>query len=129
MKGKKIRVLVIDDETMITKVLKGFLDDHGFSVRTASNGADGLRLISSERFDAAIVDIRLPDMEGDEVIVKASVLQPGVKFFIHTGSIDYAPSADLLTLGVGPESIIHKPVIDMGEICGMIERKVGGNRA
>lgn len=127
MKEKKIHVLVIDDEPMITKVLKGFMVDHGFSVRTASSGEEGLRMISGERFDAAIVDIRLPDMEGDEVIVKASVIQPDLLFFIHTGSIDYEPSPDLVSLGLGPESIIHKPVLDMGEICLKIRQKFGRN--
>ncbi len=119
-----IRVLIIDDEKMITRMLKGFLEDHGFIVQTAESAQEGLAIISKETFDAAIVDLRLPDMDGNDVVAKAVALQPGIKCFIHTGSIDYMPSEDLVAMGIDLESIIHKPVLDMEIICRMIEKKV-----
>ncbi|HNW28248.1 MAG TPA: response regulator [Spirochaetota bacterium] len=120
-----IRVLIIDDEKMITRMLKGFLEDHGFVVETAESAREGFAIMSKETFDAAIVDLRLPDMDGNEVVAKAISLQPGIKCFIHTGSIDYMPSEDLVAMGIDLESIIHKPVLDMEVICRMIEKKVG----
>jgi DNA-binding response OmpR family regulator len=122
---KAIRVIVVDDEKMITKMLKGFLEDNGFAVDTAATGAEGLAVLSNKHFDAAIIDIRLPDMDGNQVVARAMELRPRLKCFIHTGSIDYLPSEELIALGVTAESIIHKPVLDMGDICRMIRKKVG----
>ncbi len=121
----EIRVIIIDDERMITKMLKGFLEDHGFVVNTAETAAEGLDILSRESFDAAIVDLRLPDMDGNMVVARAIEVQPAIKCFIHTGSIDYVPSEDLVELGIDIDSIIHKPVLDMEVICRMIEKKVG----
>lgn len=121
-----IRVIIIDDEKMITKMLKGYLEDHGFAVMTASSGEEGLALLYRETFDAAIVDLRLPDMDGNEVITKAVAIQPRLQCFIHTGSVDYMPADDLTSLGIDADSIIHKPIRDMSEICRKIEKKVKG---
>ncbi len=122
-----IRVIIIDDEKMITKMLKGYLEDHGFSVKTAHTGEEGLALVAREPFDAAIIDLRLPDMEGSEVIAGAVKLQQNLKCFIHTGSIDYMPSEDLVSMGIDLDSIIHKPILNMADICQMIEKKIKKN--
>ena len=119
-----IRVIIIDDEKMITKMLKGYLEDHGFDVKTAHTGEEGLAFFAREPFDAAIIDLRLPDMEGSEVIARGIELQPQLKCFIHTGSIDYVPSEDLVSMGIDLDSIIHKPILNMADICQMIEKKV-----
>ena len=120
----EIRVIIIDDEKMITKMLRGYLEDHGFAVRTAHTGEEGLAFLAREPFDAAIIDLRLPDMEGSEIIAKGMKLQPQIKCFIHTGSVDYMPSEDLISMGIDLESIIHKPILNMADICRMIEKKV-----
>jgi len=119
-----IRVIIIDDEKMITRMLKGYLEDHGFSVKTAHTGEEGIAFLSREPFDAAIIDLRLPDMEGNDVIARAVELQPKIKCFIHTGSIDYVPSEDLVAMGIDLDSIIHKPILNMADICHMIEKKI-----
>jgi DNA-binding response OmpR family regulator len=119
-----IRVIIIDDEKMITKMLKGYLEDHGYAVKTAYTGEEGLAFLAREPFDAAIIDLRLPDMEGSDIIARAVALQPKIKCFIHTGSIDYMPSEDLVSMGIDLESIIHKPILNMADVCRMIEKKV-----
>jgi DNA-binding response OmpR family regulator len=120
----EIRVIIIDDEKMITRMLKGYLEDHGFAVKTANTGEEGLAFLATEPFDAAIVDLRLPDMDGSEVIARGIKIQPQIKCFIHTGSIDYMPSEDLASMGIDLDSIIHKPILNMADICGLIEKKV-----
>jgi DNA-binding response OmpR family regulator len=128
MSRKKIRVLVLDDEKMIAKMLRGCLLDEGFLVETASTGKEGLRLFSQEKFDAAIIDIRLPDMDGDDVIIQAHAIQPETKFLIHTGSLDYAPSEDLSSIGIRHEAIIHKPMLDIKEISRLIRKEIKKKR-
>ena len=113
----KIKVIIIEDERLVSKMLKDFLEDYGFSVMTAENGKEGLKLISEENFSAAIVDMRLPDMDGEKVIMEAHNIKPGVKYFVHTGSLDFELSERLLSIGMNKDMVLHKPMVDMGEIC------------
>lgn len=120
-----IRIIIVDDEPMITRMLKGYLEDQGFDVTTAGTGREGLNFISGDRYDAAIVDVGLADMDGSDVVVKAKSIQPEIACFIHTGSVDYAPSDELVSLGVDADSVIRKPVVDMSEITRKIKKKLG----
>jgi DNA-binding response OmpR family regulator len=124
-----IRVIIVDDEEMISKMLKGYLEDFGFDVATAATGAQGLDLIRNGEYDVAVIDVRLPDMSGNDLAVKAAGARPGMKFIMHTGSVDYMPTDELAALGVDGDSIIRKPVKDMGEIRLKIERKVLTDRS
>ena len=116
MKDKSFRVLVIDDEEMVSMILRDFLEDQGFTVVTIDRGKDGLDLVQKEKFDAAIIDMRLPDMDGDDFIIRCNEMQPGIKYFIHTGSLDYRISEDLKQIGMKDNSILYKPVSDMNSI-------------
>lgn len=124
MTSEGIKIIIIDDEKLITNMFESFFEDCGVTVRSAGSGAKGLELISNEKFDAAIVDVRLPDMDGGEFIIKSDKIQPGIKYFIHTGSYDYKPSEELLALGINEDSIMHKPMINMEEIYRKILEKV-----
>lgn len=126
MENKGLTVLIVDDEEMIVKLLGRFLEDGGFEVRTAATGEAALGVLGEERIDAAIVDVRLPDMSGDEVALKGIRLQPRTRFFIHTGSIDYALPPDLVAAGMDDSCVIHKPVTDLAELRRLIEEKVRG---
>jgi len=123
-----VRVLIVDDEPMIVRMMKNYLEDRGFDVTTAATGCEAQRCIAEREYDAAIVDVRLPDMDGDRLIAAAARTRPSMRFFIHTGSIDYAPSEELKRLGVDEGSIIRKPVRDMDEIRRMLEGAVKDRR-
>ncbi len=116
MSDKELSVLILDDEEMICKLFKGYLEDFGFSVKTAETGADGLQLVSENSFDAAIVDMRLPDMVGNDFILKSHDINPKMKYFVHTGSLDYKIPEELLEIGVSEDSILHKPIADINEV-------------
>ncbi|MCP4129529.1 MAG: response regulator [bacterium] len=124
MGAKKIKLLIIDDEEMVSEMLKDYLEDYGFSVKTAINGEEGLKLIAAEEFDAAIVDIRLPDMDGNDVVMQAHKIRPGIKYFIHTGSLDYRVPEELSKLGLQDDSVLRKPVRDMDIVYNTIVDKV-----
>lgn len=65
LKGK---VLIIEDEPQIRKFLRISLEAHGFTVRSARLGEDGLALCAAERPDLVILDLGLPDIDGLELI-------------------------------------------------------------
>jgi len=61
---EKARVLVVDDEPQITRVLRTVLTSQGYQVRTAINAENGLRLAEESRPDAIILDLRMPLVDG-----------------------------------------------------------------
>lgn len=62
------RVLVVDDEPAIVELVEVLLNNEGFEVTSASNGAEGLRALKNLTPDLIITDIAMPDMEGVEFI-------------------------------------------------------------
>ncbi len=124
MNDRKISVLVVDDEEMVSRILKGYLELYGISVTTVGRGEEALALIADTEFNAAIVDMRLPDMTGDELIGRAITAGCAARFFIYTGSLDYNLSDRLRSLGMEEGDIIHKPVLDMGIIYRAIMKKL-----
>jgi DNA-binding NtrC family response regulator len=72
-------ILVIDDEDGVREVLSASLRLKGYRPITASCGAEGLALFRSEKIDAVIVDMRMPDMHGKEVIAHLRGIDPDVR--------------------------------------------------
>jgi DNA-binding NtrC family response regulator len=66
--GKIYRVLIIDDEPSVADALRVILEDEGFAVVVAANGRDGIEQARRAPFSVTVTDLRLPDMDGLEVI-------------------------------------------------------------
>ncbi len=60
----KKKALVLDDSTPTLRVTSRFLEEEGYSVRTAGNGIEGLQHLKSERFDLIVSDLNMPEMDG-----------------------------------------------------------------
>jgi CheY-like chemotaxis protein len=113
MKEKPYAILVVDDEEMIRVNLEAFLLDEGFVVFTASSGEDAVELLKHHPVDVAIVDMRLPNMDGNRVILNALALHPSIKCLIHTGSSEYNLPQELLDVGFTKDQILLKPLSTM----------------
>lgn len=111
--SSKIRVLVVDDEPSIRNSLVEFLEDFEFDVSAADSAEDALDLIARFPFDVAVVDIRLPRLDGDSLIMQAHILRPTMRFLIHTGSVAYKAGENLRRIGVLPEHIFLKPQVNL----------------
>lgn len=107
------RVVVIDDEPSIRNSLVEFLEDCQFEVLAADSAEGALELIARVPIDVALVDIRLPKMDGDSLILQAHLLRPRMRFLIHTGSMAYKLPDELKTVGVAQEHIFLKPQMDL----------------
>src|SRR5512143_1497909 len=62
-----IRVLLIDDDTRLHDLLASYLDQNGFTVTIASDGKKGLAALEGGTFDAVLLDVMMPGMDGIEV--------------------------------------------------------------
>ncbi len=114
------KVLVVDDEPGIRESLADFLDDYEFDVFSAESAEQALKIVEKEALDIAIVDLRLPGISGDTMILKSHILRPEMKFLIHTGSVDYRLPEELKAIGMGSENLFLKPIPDLTVIIDAI---------
>ena len=129
MNHNKIKkILIIDDEDMVRINLVDYLEDEGYSVTSVNSGEEALNLLHSQKYDAAIVDMRLPGMNGNSFILNAHQLQPELRYLIHTGSTTYSVPQELKSLGVSKEHIFFKPLQDMNIIVEKIHNLEGGRK-
>ena len=91
----KARVLVIDDEKHQRDILQMILESEGYDTVTAGNGRQALQAVQSQPFDLALTDLKMPDMNGIEVLRDLLKAQPGLCVILMTahGSIDSAVEA------------------------------------
>ncbi len=79
------RILVIDDDFQVRALLKEILEQEGYEVADASNGAEGIRLYRDEPADLIITDIIMPEKEGIETIFELKRDFPDVKIIAISG--------------------------------------------
>jgi CheY-like chemotaxis protein len=85
-----LRVLVVDDETVVLTFAERALRRAGYEVLVASDGPDALRLVEAQHrpFDLFVVDVVMPRMRGDELGRRLRQQDPDVKVLYFTGFID-----------------------------------------
>lgn len=107
------KILVIDDERSIRNIISELLEMEGHSVKTAENGAQGYEMIGAEPFDLVISDIKMPEMDGIELLDKLIETHPDTTVVMISGhgSIDTAVEC----IKKGAFDYIEKP-IDMNRI-------------
>ncbi len=101
------RILAIDDEPHIRSLIKNELSLEGFEVATAKTGEEGLRLASRQKFDLILLDIRLPKMDGIEVLKHLRQQSPQSKIIMITAYGDIRTAVDSMKLGAS--EYITKP--------------------
>ena len=107
--GKKI--LVIDDEVYIRDSIIGFLEDYDFEVLEAENGKVGMEKVERDHPDLILCDLRMPVMDGLEVLSKVSKLDDSIPIIIVSGAGNIGDTVEALRLGAW--DYIIKPVQDM----------------
>ncbi|MCG8686556.1 MAG: response regulator [Desulfobacterales bacterium] len=107
--GKKI--LVIDDEVYIRDSVIGFLEDFGFEVIEAENGKEGVEKIENEHPDMILCDLRMPVMDGLEVLANVRDRDENIPIIIVSGAGNIADTVEALRLGAW--DYIIKPIQDM----------------
>lgn len=79
------RVLVVDDEELVRKLLNKVLRRAGYEVVLATNGKEGVQRYADQPADAVIMDLIMPEQEGMETIVALRRMAPDVKIIAITG--------------------------------------------
>jgi len=106
--SESARVLVIDDEETIRKTISMTLQHAGYSVDTAENGREAVRKSEGNFYNLALIDVRLPDMEGTELLTKLKDTTPRMVKIILTGFPGLQNAVTAINKGV--DAYLTKPV-------------------
>lgn len=93
------KILVVDDEKSIRDSLSMILSDEGYEVNSAADGEEALKLINDENFDVIISDIKMPGVDGMELLSKASKVSPETFFIIMTAYASVNTAVEALRHG------------------------------
>ncbi|MCP3872459.1 MAG: response regulator [Desulfobacteraceae bacterium] len=105
--------LILDDEESIRQSIVAYMEDEGYVVYQAGSGEQALEIVKNNHIDEAVVDIRLPGIDGNTFMIEARKILPDIKFVVHTGSADYIPPDSVKDLGVISSKVLIKPVNDL----------------
>jgi DNA-binding response OmpR family regulator len=107
MNWKKNRILVVDDDANILRVFKSILEKAGYLVETAETGKDAIKKIKKAKFSVFLVDVKLPDMDGTDLLLKIPSNPKAIRIIITGFSTDEVgkKAADY-----GADDFLVKPV-------------------
>jgi two-component system response regulator PilR (NtrC family) len=83
--GETARILVVDDDENIRKVLVTILEDEGYSVESVDTAGKAIEKTERNFYNLALIDVRLPDMEGIELLTRMKDTTPKMRKIIITG--------------------------------------------
>ena len=108
MKKLGANVLLIDDEEQFLEVLGERLETRGLKVNTVTSGEDALTLIDDENYDAIILDLAMPGIDGIETLKLLKEKNPDLEIIMLTGHATVQKGIEAMKLGA--EDFLEKPV-------------------
>jgi CheY-like chemotaxis protein len=116
------KILVIDDDILVRRTISRILEDAGYEVALAEDGARGVAKFRSDRPDLVITDLIMPDQEGIETIIEMLREDPAARIVAvsgggRLGSMDFLAVAQKL----GASEILRKP-FEPAELLGCVAR-------
>jgi two-component system response regulator HydG len=121
LKDKKARVIVVDDDLGICSTMSLFLRLSGYDVDVANTGKEAVEKSKTETYDVALLDIRLPDIEGTKLLGLLRETTPKMIKIMVTGFPAFENAVEALKFGA--DDYILKPV-DPEELVKVIEKKL-----
>jgi two-component system NtrC family response regulator len=115
------RILVVDDDENIRKVLKTILEDEGYTVDEAEDAKKAIEKSRRHVYNLALIDIRLPDMEGIELLTKMKDTVPKMRKIIITGYPTLQNAIEAVNRGA--DAYILKP-FDMDKVLATIKEQL-----
>lgn len=117
--AQNFSVLVVDDEDALRSVLSTELLSEGYVVETAPDGDDAIAILQQKQFDLVLLDIKMPRVDGFEVLRFIKQRYPSTKVIMLTGFADLKNAIESKKLGA--EDFVSKPY-DLVDLLTTIER-------
>ncbi len=115
---KDVLILVVDERFSDRESLKAILEDKGYRVATAKDGAEAIKMVKSQHYDIIFLDARLPDMNGLGTFEQVKKIDPKAAVIMMTGYTE----EELVSRAArdGAYACIHKP-FDMEKVIALVE--------
>ena len=123
---QKNTVLIVDDDRAILESSQAIVESAGYAVQTAETARDAIRKAKSDWFDIALLDIKLPDMEGTELLKQLQEIKPRMIKIMVTGSASLDNAIQSVNLGAN--AYIVKP-FNPADLLQVIDEKLKERRA
>jgi DNA-binding NtrC family response regulator len=123
--NKSARILVVDDDENIRKVEVAILEDEGYTVESVGTAKEAIEKSKRKFYNVALIDIRLPDMEGIELLTKFRETTPKMRKIIVTGYPTLQNAVDAVNKGA--DGYIVKP-FDVEKVLKTIEKQLSKQR-
>jgi DNA-binding NtrC family response regulator len=118
---KNVRIIIVDDDENIRKTLKIILEDEGYVVDLAATGNEAIEMTQETAYNIALLDIRLPDMEGVELLKRIKDNVPRTRKIMVTG---YPSMQNAITaLNKNADAYLIKPV-DIEKLLNMVKEQL-----
>ena len=122
---KKANILIVDDNEGILETLSAILEEKGYRTDTAKNGREAIEKSKTNFYNVALLDIRLPDIEGTKLLTKIEETSPRMVKIMITGYASLENAVEALNLGA--DAYIMKPV-DPENLLKVINEKLKEQR-
>lgn len=118
---KNVRIIIVDDDENIRKTMKAILEDEGYVVDLAATGSEAIEMTQETVYNIALLDIRLPDMEGVKLLKLIKDNVPKTRKIMVTGypSMQNAISA----LNMKADAYLIKP-IDVEKLINLVKEQL-----
>ena len=115
------KILIVDDDENIRKVLMAILEDKGYDMEAVGTAREAIKKTDKKFYNLALIDIRLPDMEGIDLLVKIRDTTPRMRKIIITGYPTLQNAVDAVNRGA--DAYITKP-FDVERVLGTISEQL-----
>lgn len=115
-------IVIVDDEVGIIEEVKSYFEEEGYQVFTADTAKEGLDLIAQVKPNVLLLDMKLPDMSGLQVLRACKELSPATKIIVNTGYVDQHIIDEAERLG--RDAFLQKP-FDLERLQQEIDRVLG----
>jgi len=124
--SRNARILVVDDDENIRKVVIAILEDEGYTVESVGTAKEAIEKSKRKFYNIALIDIRLPDMEGIELLTEIRETTPRMRKVIVTGYPTLQNAVEAVNKGA--DAYIVKP-FDVKKVLKTIEDQLNKQQA
>jgi len=126
MHNTRAKLLIIDDDEVVRASVAAYLEDSGFTVLQAGNGAEGLRCFETEQPQLVICDLRMPQVDGLELIRRVAAVDADLPVIVMSGAGVMSDVVEALRLGAADYLI--KPLEDLAVLEHSVNRALDRSR-
>jgi CheY-like chemotaxis protein len=120
-------IVAIDDEMEFTKTIAQYFNPRGYTVHVAMSGTSGLELVEARRPDVVLIDLKMPGLDGDEVLALIRRTYPKMPVIVITAYSDEGHTRERV-LANGAFAHFEKPISSMRHLAETIEQALASVR-